>query len=175
MRFVYKYSSFFQMILFLFFNTNLQQKHMSNKSVHIPFLSEDEKIFLNTTATFSQARRTSHSTEQCNSVRPSMEDNTNAHQRYRRNQAVSVSSLALLWKRRDSSTSTCSSSSSSNNSAAGSVVTIDHNPSMTSHYSMDEDYQEACPKSPKARELESLIFEQPQRTVRLSLTPGCAV
>ncbi|EIE81362.1 hypothetical protein RO3G_06067 [Rhizopus delemar RA 99-880] len=26
---------------------------------HIPYLSEDEKLFLNTTATYSQARRTS--------------------------------------------------------------------------------------------------------------------
>ncbi|CAO3647105.1 unnamed protein product [Mucor fragilis] len=156
---------------------------MSNKSIHIPFLSEDEKVFLNTTATFSQVRRMSHSTEQCNSVRPSMEDNTiHSHQqRHRRNQVVSVSSLALLWKRRDSSTSTCSSSSSSSSSstgqtmAAGSVVGMDQG--MTSHYTMEgEDYPEACcPKSPKGRALESLIFEQPQRTVRLSLTPGCAV
>ncbi|GAN01437.1 hypothetical protein MAM1_0007d00870 [Mucor ambiguus] len=155
---------------------------MSNKSIHIPFLSEDEKVFLNTTATFSQVRRMSHSTEQCNSVRPSMEDNNvHTHQRHRRKQVVSVPSLALLWKRRDSSTSTCSSSSSSSTShttAAGSVVSTDQNPSMTSHYYAveAEDYPETCcPKSPKARALESLIFEQPQRTVRLSLTPGCAV
>ncbi|KAK4513191.1 uncharacterized protein ATC70_012986 [Mucor velutinosus] len=156
---------------------------MSNKSVHIPFLSEDEKVFLNTTATFSQVRRMSHSAEQCNSVRPSMEDNTHTHhqQRHRRNQVVSVSSLALLWKRRDSSTSTCSSSSSSSSTghtmAAGSVASMDQNSNMTSHYiAEEEDYPEACcPKSPKARALESLIFEQPQRTVRLSLTPGCAV
>ncbi|KAL9556993.1 hypothetical protein MBANPS3_001594 [Mucor bainieri] len=129
----------------------------NNKSIHIPFLSEDEKVFLNTTATFSQ--------------------------RHRRNQVVSVPSLTSLWKRRDSSTSTCSSSSSSSSShstmAAGSVIGMDHNPNMTPHHyamEMEQDYPESCcPKSPKARALESLIFEQPQRTVRLSLTPGCAV
>ncbi|KAG2193524.1 hypothetical protein INT46_008317 [Mucor plumbeus] len=138
----------------------------AKNTIHIPFLSEDEKVFLNTTATFSQVRRMSHSIEQqtSSSVRPSIEEN-NTH-RQRRNQVVSVSSLALLWKRRDSSTSTCSSSTTA---TAGSV---DQNSNMTSQFVEDDYCQHES--SPKARELESLIFEQPQRTVRLSLTPGCA-
>ncbi|KAI8645253.1 hypothetical protein BD408DRAFT_412049 [Parasitella parasitica] len=145
----------------------------SATSTHIPFLSEDEKVFLNTTATYSQVRRMSHnSVEQHTSTgssaasfRPCMEENS---YRQRRNQVVSASSLSLLWKRRDSSTSTCSSTT------AGSIV--DQSQNMTSQL-VEADYcnQETSPKSPKAKELESLIFEQPQRTVRLSLTPGCAV
>ncbi|ORE11992.1 hypothetical protein BCV72DRAFT_196341 [Rhizopus microsporus var. microsporus] len=76
---------------------------------HIPYLSDDEKVFLNTTATYSQARRMSSQEQN----RPSIEDNHH----HRRHQV----------------------------------------------------------HSPKAKELEILIFDQPQRTVRLSLTPRCAV
>lgn len=113
-----------------------------NSEIHIPYLSQEEKLFLNTTATYSKARRMSHSID--------MEDNLHN----RRHQVVSVSSLAFLWKRRGSSSSSLLSSSSTRS--------ID----FSSHF--DEE-------SPKAKELESLIFDQPQRTVRLSLTPRCAV
>lgn len=134
---------------------------MTSNEIHIPYLSEDEKIFLNTTATYSQVRRMSNTMEPM-SARPSMEDNS--HQRNcRRHQVVSVSSLSFLWKRRGSSSSSLVSSS------AGSVDF----PTSPSH-SMDEEHP-CPPQSPKARELESLIFEQPQRTVRLSITPRCAV
>ncbi|KAI9470096.1 MAG: hypothetical protein EXX96DRAFT_588767 [Benjaminiella poitrasii] len=128
-----------------------------SQEIHIPYLSEDEKIFLNTTATYSQARRMSSSLESnsgCHSGRPSIEHNN------RRHQVVSVSSLSFLWKRRGSSASSLTTSS------AGS---LDLNPSMA----VEEDNTPR--RSPKAKELESLIFEQPQRTVRLSLTPHCAV
>ncbi|KAI8097918.1 uncharacterized protein B0P05DRAFT_522604 [Gilbertella persicaria] len=117
--------------------------------VHIPILSEDEKIFLNTTATFSQARRMSNTID--HSARPSLEDNI-SHRNRRHQVASSVPSLSFLWKRRGSSVSAHTTSS------AGSV-----------EYRIEES------QSPKARELESLIFDQPQRTVRMSLTPRCAV
>lgn len=116
--------------------------------VHIPFLSEDEKLFLNTTATCSQARRMSNTLD--HSVRPSIENN-----HHRRNQVVST----FLFKRRGSSTSSLTSSSSVDLQ----LISETDYPTTTT------------PKSPKARELESLIFSQPQRTVRLSLTPRCAV
>lgn len=134
---------------------------MVNKDVHIPFLSEDEKLFLNTTATFSQARRMSNTLDNCNSVRPSL-DNNQTQQQQRRNQVVSANSLStFLFKRRGSSTSSLTSSSS-----------LD----LTEHAVPDQQVNHfPTPKSPKARELESLIFDQPQRTVRLSLTPRCAV
>lgn len=111
---------------------------------HIPYLSEDEKLFLNTAATYSQARRMS-SQEQS---RPSIEDNHH----HRRHQVVSSHSLSFLWKRRGSS------ASSSTHSSSGSI-----------DYSLEPEH------SAKAKELEILIFDQPQRTVRLSLTPRCAV
>jgi hypothetical protein len=148
----------------LFFSLFLSLSHtyytiMTNE-IHIPYLSEDEKIFLNTTATYSQVRRMSNAMEPM-SARPSMEDNS--HQRNnRRHQVVSVSSLSFLWKRRGSSSSAVSSS-------AGSVDCC-----VSPSHSMDEEHPYP-PQSPKARELESLIFEQPQRTVRLSITPRCAV
>jgi hypothetical protein len=107
---------------------------------HIPYLSEDEKLFLNTTATYSQARRTS-SIEQS---RASFEENPRMH-RYTSGHSLS----SFFWRRRGSSTSSFSS--------------VD--------YSMETE----CISSPKAKELETLIFYQPQRTVRLSLTPRCAV
>ncbi|KAI8352133.1 hypothetical protein EDC96DRAFT_447671 [Choanephora cucurbitarum] len=91
---------------------------MESTQVHIPFLSQDERICLNTAATYSQARRrSSHLLEQ-DSSRQSIED-----------------------KQRSPTDYTC----------------------------LDE-----C-QSPKAKELESLIFDQPQRTVRMSLTPRYAV
>jgi hypothetical protein len=117
--------------------------------VHIPFLSEDEKLFLNTAATYSQVRRMSSTSTNSNasssttSERGSMEDMI-GHRR-------PSSSLSFLFKRRGSSASSASS--------AIDPVT-------------DEDY---FTQSAKARELELLIFDQPQRTVRLSLTPRCAV
>lgn len=134
--------------------------------IHIPYLSEDEKIFLNTTATYSQARRMSSNTMDSgiHSNRPSIEDNhsNNHHRRY---QVVSVSSLSFLWKRRGSSTSSLTLSSST-----GSIDFCNIEEESQPHH-----HQEQQPQSPKARELESLIFDQPQRTVRLSLTPRCAV
>ncbi|KAI7892767.1 uncharacterized protein EV154DRAFT_504023 [Mucor mucedo] len=120
-----------------------------NSEIHIPYLSQEEKLFLNTTATYSKARRMSHSID---------EDHHHHHQQQQqqqRRQVVSVSSLAFLWKRRGSSSSSLLSSSSSR--------------SMDFSSQFDEE------ESPKAKELESLIFDQPQRTVRLSLTPRCAV
>ncbi|KAG2236748.1 hypothetical protein BDF21DRAFT_429913 [Thamnidium elegans] len=124
---------------------------------HVPYLSEEEQLFLNTTATYSKARRMSSSTE--NTSRPVTEDNLNTLNN-RRHQVVSVSSLSFLWKRRGSSSSSLVSSSSSRS------IDIAHQ--------LEEDPQED-PQSPKAKELELLIFDQPQRTVRLSLTPRCAV
>ncbi|KAG2212644.1 hypothetical protein INT47_000621 [Mucor saturninus] len=117
-----------------------------NSEIHIPYLSQEEKLFLNTTATYSKARRMSHSID---------EDHHQQQQQQQRRQVVSVSSLAFLWKRRGSSSSSLLSSSSSR--------------SMDFSSQFDEE------ESPKAKELESLIFDQPQRTVRLSLTPRCAV
>lgn len=104
--------------------------------IYVPYLSQEEKLFLNTTATYSKARRQHIEVVD-------------------RRQVTSVSSLAFLWKRRGSSSSSLLSSSSSRS--------ID----LSSQFEEEE--------SPKAKELESLIFDQPQRTVRLSLTPRCAV
>jgi hypothetical protein len=133
---------------------------MVTKEVHIPFLSEDEKLFLNTTATFSQARRMSNTLDSCHSVRPSLEDNQ--RQKNRHQIVSSTNSLStFLWKRRGSSTSSLASSSSS----------LDL---ISEHKTDQQVVTPTTPKSPKARELESLIFDQPQRTVRLSLTPRCA-
>lgn len=115
---------------------------MMNSEIHIPYLSQEEKLFLNTTATYSKARRMSHSIDE-------------QQQQQQERRQVSVSSLAFLWKRRGSSSSSLLSSSSSRS--------ID----FSSQFDEEE--------SPKAKELESLIFDQPQRTVRLSLTPRCAV
>ncbi|KAI8645254.1 hypothetical protein BD408DRAFT_412050 [Parasitella parasitica] len=127
----------------------------NQKEIHIPYLSQEEQIFLNTTATFSQYRRMSNLSLE----RPSME--SSHHNSIKRHQVVSVSSLSsFLFKRRSSSTSSLVSSSSS--------TTMDFVPCQS-------DYEYSVDQSPKARELESLIFEQPQRTVRLSLTPRCAV
>lgn len=138
--------------------------------IHIPYLSEDEKIFLNTAATYSQARRMSNTID--NTVRPSIEENTTHHRHsnnhpHRRQQVVSVSSLSFLWKRRGSSASslTLSSSNGSMDYCEDYGAAEEGNRSSELH----------SPKSPKGRELESLIFDQPQRTVRLSLTPRCAV
>lgn len=124
----------------------------SNNDIHIPYLSEDEKLFLNTTAVYSQKRRMSSA----ETIRPpsTIEDNMYS----RRHQVKSMSSLSFLWKRRGSASSSLSTSSLDRLS-----IDTDSTQSSTS------------PKSPKARELESLIFEQPQRTVRLSLTPRCAI
>ncbi|KAI9350446.1 hypothetical protein BD770DRAFT_394520 [Pilaira anomala] len=117
---------------------------------HVPYLSEEEQRFLNTTASYSKARRMSCS----DNSRPShLEENQTQLLMNRRHQVVSVSSLAFLWKRRGSSSSSLVSSNSSR--------------------SMDLNTEDE--ESPKARELELLIFDQPQRTVRLSLTPRCAV
>ncbi|KAI7905580.1 uncharacterized protein BX663DRAFT_500217 [Cokeromyces recurvatus] len=129
-----------------------------SREVHIPYLSEDEKIFLNTAATFSQARRMSTTLvdNQHSLTRPPSIENSNN----RRHQVVSVSSLSFLWKRRGSSSSSVTTTSS-----AGS---FDHTMSVEEDYLIQQ-------QSPKAKELESLIFEQPQRTVRLSLTPHCAI
>jgi hypothetical protein len=138
----------------------------SPHEIHIPYLSEDEKIFLNTSATYSQVRRMSTNSVSPTDNRPSMEDNHHHHHHNsRRHQVVSVSSLAFLWKRRGSSTSTLTTSSST-----GSIDFSTMQPQQEEDYS-----QQNQPQSPKARELESLIFTQPQRTVRLSLTPRCAV
>ncbi|CAO3647109.1 unnamed protein product [Mucor fragilis] len=136
------------------------------KEIHIPYLSQDEQIFLNTTATFSQYRRMSNQslldTSNSSHYRPSLESNHHSHSK--RHQIVSVSSLSsFLFKRRGSSTSSLASSSSSS---------MDFSSTCPSSLAEDE---YSPPQSPKARELESLIFEQPQRTVRLSLTPRCAV
>ncbi|KAF1800231.1 hypothetical protein V8B55DRAFT_1440666 [Mucor lusitanicus] len=134
------------------------------KEVHIPYLSQDEQIFLNTTATFSQYRRMSNQSlvDTSSHHRPSLESNHHSHNK--RHQVVSVSSLSsFLFKRRGSSTSSLASSTSSS---------MDFSSTCPSTLAEDEYYP---PQSPKARELESLIFEQPQRTVRLSLTPRCAV
>ncbi|EIE75334.1 hypothetical protein RO3G_00038 [Rhizopus delemar RA 99-880] len=81
---------------------------------HIPYLSEDERLFLNSTATCSQARRMSNAEQN----RASIEENRRQHHQ---------------------------------------------------NYSIENNEP-----SPKAKELEMLIFEQPQRTLRLSLTPRCA-
>lgn len=135
----------------------------NQKEIHIPYLSQDEQIFLNTTATFSQFRRMSSQSLMDTSIshRPSLESNHYINSK--RHQVVSVSSLSsFLFKRRGSSTSSLASSSSSS---------MDFS---TCPPSLAED-EYSPPQSPKARELESLIFEQPQRTVRLSLTPRCAV
>ncbi|KAK4513190.1 uncharacterized protein ATC70_012985 [Mucor velutinosus] len=137
------------------------------KEIHIPFLSQDEQIFLNTTATFSQYRRMSNQSlvdpsSSSSHHRPSLESNRLSHNK--RHQVVSVSSLSsFLFKRRGSSTSSLASSSSSS---------MDLSSTCPSSLAEDDYFP---PQSPKARELESLIFEQPQRTVRLSLTPRCAV
>lgn len=144
----------------MYTNKAKQHKMTKQKEIHIPHLSQDEQIFLNTTATFSQFRRMSNHSMETNS-RPSME--SNHHSNNKRHQVVSVSSLSsFLFKRRRSSTSSLNSTSSS---SMNSVLC----PSSLS----EDDYPK--PQSPKARELESLIFEQPQRTIRLSLTPRCAV
>lgn len=125
----------------------------NSNDIHIPYLSEDEKLFLNTTAVYSQKRRMSSA----ETIRPSIEDNTQQYNSNRRQQVKSMSSLSFLWKRRGSSASSLSTTS-------------------FDRLSIDTDStQLSSPKSPKARELESLIFEQPQRTVRLSLTPRCAI
>ncbi|KAL9556994.1 hypothetical protein MBANPS3_001595 [Mucor bainieri] len=124
------------------------------KEIHIPYLSQEEQIFLNTTATFSQYRRMSNQSlaDSSNSShhRPSLESNHHSHSK--RHQV-----------RRGSSTSSLASSASSS---------MDFSSACPSSLNEDE---YSPPQSPKARELESLIFEQPQRTVRLSLTPRCAV
>ncbi|CAO3614292.1 unnamed protein product [Mucor hiemalis] len=137
--------------------------------IHIPYLSEDEKIFLNTAATYSQARRMSNTID---AVRPSIEDNTHQQRphsnnhHHRRQQVVSVSSLSFLWKRRGSSASSLTLSSSTGS--------MDY--CQNEEYGLEEGRSDPqSSKSPKGRELESLIFDQPQRTVRLSLTPRCAV
>ncbi|KAI9265397.1 hypothetical protein EDC94DRAFT_604774 [Helicostylum pulchrum] len=127
---------------------------------HVPYLSEEEQLFLNTTASYSKARRMSSSTNTEHMNRPMIEDNLHMLNN-RRHQVVSVSSLSFLWKRRGSSSSSLISSSSTR-----SIDTVNHQ--------LEEDSQED-PQSPKAKELELLIFDQPQRTVRLSLTPRCAV
>lgn len=126
----------------------------NNTAIHIPFLSDDEKLFLNTTAIFSQKRRMSS----IEPLRSNTEDNTQQYNtnNNRRHHVKSMSSLSFLWKRRDSSSSSLS-------SASFDRLSVD-----------TEAMHPSSPKSPKARELESLIFEQPQRTVRLSLTPRCA-
>ncbi|KAI9276137.1 hypothetical protein BY458DRAFT_506479 [Sporodiniella umbellata] len=107
---------------------------------HIPYLSEDEKIFLNITATCSQARRTS-SVEQ---TRSSMESS-------KRCPSMQSHTRSFFWKRRTSSQS--------------SLGSLD--------CAMESEENIRRP-SPKAKTLEMLIFGQPQRTVRLSLTPRCA-
>ncbi|CAO3668256.1 unnamed protein product [Rhizopus stolonifer] len=106
---------------------------------HVPYLSEDEKVFLNTAATCSQARRMSNTEN-----RPSIEENKKC-------QTMSSHSLHFFWKRRGSA-----------QSSAGSVDCL---------METEEAPQQS---SAKAKELEMLIFDQPQRTVRLSLTPRCA-
>ncbi|GAA5811011.1 hypothetical protein MFLAVUS_004440 [Mucor flavus] len=125
---------------------------------HVPYLSEEEQLFLNTTASYSKARRMSSSTTE-HTNRPMIEDNLHSLNN-RRHQVVSVSSLSFLWKRRASSSSSLISSSSTR--------------SIDTAHQLEEDPHED-PQSPKAKELELLIFDQPQRTVRLSLTPRCAV
>ncbi|KAI8884771.1 hypothetical protein K501DRAFT_332451 [Backusella circina FSU 941] len=104
---------------------------------YIPFLSEEERIYLNTTASYSQARRMSNISSST-LERNSTESN---HSNYRNN------SISSLWKRRASSESYES-------------------------YTSEDKYQYP---SAKAKELDSLIFDQPQRTMRLSLTPRCAI
>ncbi|CAO3684259.1 unnamed protein product [Rhizopus stolonifer] len=116
---------------------------------HIPFLSEDEQLFLNTTASYSQARRMSN----LENSRQSVDDSNYG---IRRHHGTSGHTLSFFWKRRDSS------SSSFTQFSAGSV-----------DCTMQTEYFPRT--SPKAKELETLIFAQPQRTVRLSLTPRCAV
>ncbi|KAI9255996.1 hypothetical protein BY458DRAFT_519794 [Sporodiniella umbellata] len=116
---------------------------------HIPLLSADEQLFLNTTASYSRARRMSH----FDPSRPSVDDSSYGG---RRHQSTPGNTMSFLWKRRDSSLSFA-------------------HPSMGSDdYSIQEDVI-SSPTSPKAKKLENLIFEQPRRTLRLSLTPGCAV
>lgn len=152
--------------------TTTVTRRATSPDIHIPYLSEDEKVFLNTTATYSQVRRMSTNTIS-DSHRPSMEENTVQN---RRHQVVSVASLAFLWgggKRRGSSSSTLT-TSSSNGSIDLSINTAAANATMMVEEQQDMMHPQH-PKSPKARELESLIFTQPQRTVRLSLTPRCAV
>ncbi|OBZ82940.1 hypothetical protein A0J61_09011 [Choanephora cucurbitarum] len=118
---------------------------MEPTQVHIPFLSQDERICLNTAATYSQARRrSSHLLEQESSRQ--IEDKQRSRHQH--------PPLSFLWKRRGSSVS------ASTTSSAGSAA---------DYTCLDE-----C-QSPKAKELESLIFDQPQRTVRMSLTPRYAV
>lgn len=151
-------------------HTNTNMPH----EVHIPYLSEDEKIFLNTAATYSQARRMSNTIDNntTTTVRPSIEENTTHHRHsnnhpHRRQQVVSVSSLSFLWKRRGSSASSLTLSSSNGS--------MDYEYYNGSAEERNRSSELPSPKSPKGRELESLIFDQPQRTVRLSLTPRCAV
>lgn len=103
---------------------------------YIPFLSEEEKIYLNTTASYSQARRTSSVSNPLE--RNSIESNQSSHRQ---------NSISSLWKRRASSES------------------------YESYTSEDKFYY----PSAKAKELDCLIFDQPQRTMRLSLTPRCAI
>ncbi|KAG1050158.1 hypothetical protein G6F46_010870 [Rhizopus delemar] len=111
---------------------------------HIPYLSEDERLFLNSTATCSQARRMSNAEQN----RASIEENRRQHHQSMSSGHHSFSSF--FWKRRGSSTS-----------------------SISFNGSVDYSIENNEP-SPKAKELEMLIFEQPQRTLRLSLTPRCA-
>ncbi|KAI8992342.1 hypothetical protein BDB01DRAFT_778082 [Pilobolus umbonatus] len=116
---------------------------------HIPFLSEEEQLLINSTAIKSKERRYSTA-----SVIPRMSPQTQVDKtNHRRNQITSVSTLSFLWKKRRGSSST-----------------------VSSNESMEEEVEDKTRyKSAKARELEFLIFEQPHRTLRLSLTPQCAV